>query len=331
MIAKDYILGQNGGQTTITAKGEPDFTQVADTNDGMFAAPDTYGTAYYYRGAVDNNWLLFNGIYWRIVSIAGDGSLKLLYSGTTAPTESQAVVMTGSETQIGANRFNSPTNNNAYVGYMFTENELHGLGTSSRIKTELESWYTNAMSSVDSQIEDNLFCYDRTLAKSGYHNLYFASANGSYLGNGLGQNPTLYGTAARITASNNILGPGGSGPELTCSNKTDAYTVDDDINGNGAISKKVGLLSADEAVMAGLVAGTANGTTNNYLYTNSSYWLGSPFGFGMNNDAQCWTVFSTGYLRNVQFNSLGIRPIIYLKSNIFLSGTGEWNNIYKIK
>ncbi len=327
--SKDLILCHNGGQAAIEAKAEPDFTQVADTNEGMFATTDTYGTAYYYRGAVDNNWLYYNGIYWRIVSIAGDGSLKLIYSGTTAPTSSTATVMTGSGTQIGTCDFNISFNDNAYVGYMYTLNNIDGLGTSSTIKETLETWYTNTMSIVDSEIEDNVFCYDRSLAKAGYQSSDFGSANGSYTGTGLGTSTTLYGTAARITASSSSLTAGGSGPDLICSSKADAYTVDDTAKGNGALSEKVGLLTADEAVMAGLAPDVS--TSSNYLYTNSNYWLGSPFGFFSYGSARVWSVYSSGGLNSSFLRDTdGLRPAVYLMSNIVLSGTGEWNDVYKI-
>ena len=44
-------------------------------------AEDDYGESYYYRGKADN-WLSFAGFYWRIIRINGDGSIRLIYSGT---------------------------------------------------------------------------------------------------------------------------------------------------------------------------------------------------------------------------------------------------------
>jgi hypothetical protein len=97
----ETILANNGGSSAIAAKGTPNFANVATTDEGMYAAPDDYGTSYYFRGAVSNNWVKFAGIYWRIVRINGNNTVKLVYSGTTAPTEAQKVVMTGTGTQIG--------------------------------------------------------------------------------------------------------------------------------------------------------------------------------------------------------------------------------------
>ena len=146
-IAKDVILLYNGGETVIKAKGKPDFSTVATTNEGMYAAEDDLGTSYYFRGAVDNNWVKFgkdssgNGIYWRIIRINGDGSIRMVYTGTTAPTESTKVIMTGEGTAIGRSAFNSSSNSSEYVGYMYTVGQQHGTGTSSTIKTTIDNWY----------------------------------------------------------------------------------------------------------------------------------------------------------------------------------------------
>ena len=41
--------------------GTPNFSQIATTDEGIYAAPDDYGTSYYYRGAVENNYVKFAG------------------------------------------------------------------------------------------------------------------------------------------------------------------------------------------------------------------------------------------------------------------------------
>ena len=130
----------------------PNFASTATTNEGLFKADDDYTAttgmkSYYFRGAVDNNWVKFGkdstgkDIYWRIIRINGDGSIRMIYTGTTAPTESTKVVMTGAGTQIGTSRFYSSYNNPSYVGYMFTEGQQHGNSTDSTIKTAIDNWY----------------------------------------------------------------------------------------------------------------------------------------------------------------------------------------------
>ena len=46
-------------KTNIKAKGTPDFSKTATTDEGLFMAEDDEGESYYYRGAVKNNYVSF--------------------------------------------------------------------------------------------------------------------------------------------------------------------------------------------------------------------------------------------------------------------------------
>ena len=71
----------------------------SDKSDkGLYATIDDYGTSYYYRGSVNNNYVYFAGYYWRVIRINGDGSIRLLYAGETKDA-------TGEATQIGTSAF----------------------------------------------------------------------------------------------------------------------------------------------------------------------------------------------------------------------------------
>lgn len=68
--------------------------------------------SYYFRGEVDNNYVNFAGFYWRIVRINEDGSIRLIYQGTTpSATETDAA--------IGTSSFNIDSGDNAFIGYMY--------------------------------------------------------------------------------------------------------------------------------------------------------------------------------------------------------------------
>jgi hypothetical protein len=248
----EKVLLSNGGTDSIAAKGTPNFANVATTDEGMYAAPDDYGTSYYFRGAVSNNWVKFAGIYWRIVRINGNNTVKLVYSGTAAPTESQKVVMTGTGTQINgtAYAFNPTYNDNMYVGYKYESGNVHGLTTNSTAKTTIDSWYSSNLASQASKIADVVYCNDRSLSS----------------GTGTGTTTTYYGAYARLVNS--------KAPILTCPNKSDAFTVADTTHGNASLQYPVALLTADEIAMAGGVWYTNNSSF--YLYTNQLYWSLSP-------------------------------------------------------
>ena len=67
---------QDGTNYTIPAE------EMSGENERILTyTTDNYGKTYYYRGAVQDNYVLFNNMCWRIVRIEGDGSVKLIYAG----------------------------------------------------------------------------------------------------------------------------------------------------------------------------------------------------------------------------------------------------------
>ena len=318
--AYEVILAHNGGKDTIEAKGNPDFANVATTNEGMYATEDDYTAttgmkSYYFRGAVDNNWVKFGEvggkpIYWRIIRINGDGSIRMIYSGTTAPTESTKVVMTGTGTQIGTIAFNSSADKSEYVGYMYTEEQQHGNSTSSDIKTTLENWYVGTTLKDNSLVsQDQIFCNDRsvtdgTWSSSPSSDLFYAPYT------------RLYGSTPN--------------PQLKCPTESDKFTSKESSIGNSALTYPVGLITADEAAMAGGKLYSGNSTY--YLYTNQYYWLGSPDTFYNGNSlaAEFYVTNDGSRDAGIVDDSYGARPVVSLSSKAKLSGNGTYSNPYTV-
>ena len=117
----DCMLVMNNHESTvdiakinIKAKGTPDFSKTATTDEGLFMAEDDEGESYYYRGAVKNNYVSFAGFTWRIIRRNGDGSIRMIYSGKSTSD-------TGEATTIGNSPFNNKYWDPAYVGYKYNE------------------------------------------------------------------------------------------------------------------------------------------------------------------------------------------------------------------
>ena len=281
------------GDTILASENAPTNSTTDWTNGGK-------GITYYYTGN-PNNWVYFAGFYWRIIRINGDGSIRMIYQGTSANE-------TGTGTQIQTSAFNSSHNNNMYVGYMYQSEQLHGLQTSSTIKGVLDNWYKNniANKGYGEYVDGNAgFCGDRRVS-SGF---------------GTGTISTNYQPYIRIDSSS---------PSLTCQTE-DIYTTSGSSTGNKALTQPIGLISADEAMFAGIPNWNSS-NTNNYLYTRQYYWTMSPsyFSYGY---AYVFSVNSSGNLSRSSVNSttLGVRPVINLKANVtILSGDGSSLNPYKI-
>ena len=119
-------------KTNIKAKGTPDFSKTATTDEGLFMAEDDEGESYYYRGAVKNNYVSFAGFIWRIIRRNGDGSIRMIYSGKSTSDTGDAVT-------IGNSQFNSKFWDPTYVGYKYNEDfSLHESNG-----TTVYDWFTN--------------------------------------------------------------------------------------------------------------------------------------------------------------------------------------------
>ena len=226
----------------------------------------------------------------------------MIYQGTSVNT-------TGTGTQIGTSAFNTSNVDNMYVGYMYTDNQVHGLGSSSTIKGVLDQWYsvTSGLTAYADYIDGNAgFCGDRT----------------PYSGSGTGRNATYYATYNRLVNSNN--------PSLQCSDSGDIYTTSGSSTGNKSLTYPIGLLTADEAVLTGITYNTAN--TGSYLYTGQNYWTMSPSNYN-GNGANVFRVDSSGSLGDgyyVSWIDRGVRPVINIRSDVALSGSGTTSDPFVV-
>lgn len=405
-IIYEATSSTSDGVTTYRATKVDRYTQNMETQNisgkGLYMAQDDYGDSYYFRGKVENNYVSFAGFIWRIVRINGDGSIRLIYSGTSTSD-------TGSATSIETSQYNSKYYDPTYVGYTYNENfvlnetnttdtnysiisvsDVYYYGTSyafdeitkkfsisgdkisgtwentynevianypytclstsedgtcnfllkmikyvnnstatinyisysstdyestlksttnSVIKTKIDTWYeNNLLSSTDGDgnlyskyLSDVVFCNDRSISSgSGY----------------LLTPKTLYGPFYRL-ASNRT-------PSLSCVQDSDEFSV-----ANEKLKYPIGLLSIDEAALAGGISDNVN--TQYYLYTGQTYWTMSPSSFRADYAyALVWYVYSDGSLNaTLTSGTIGVRPVINLKANIEItSGNGTKNAPY---
>ena len=294
---KDTILANNSVNS-----GTPNFANTATTDEGVYKTQDDWGDSYYFRGAVNNNWVKFANFYWRIIRINGDGSIRMIYQGTSANT-------TGTGTQLQTNAFNSSYNRSEYVGYMYTSGQQHGNTTNSPIKTIIDNWYSSNLASYADKISTEAgFCGDREMS-SGYS---WSSQPSS----------AIYYAGYRRLYTN-------KSPSLKCSNSNDLYTSSSSSKGNKKLANPMGLITADEVVMAGGSRSSEN--SNYYLYNNVNYWTISPLGSD-GSDASVFRVYSNGTLNywSVSF-AIGVRPVINIASNVAIkSGNGSSSTPYEI-
>ena len=300
-----------------------------NTTEALLASTeDDYGTSYYFRGAVTNNYVEFANKCWRIVRIVGDGSVKLvLHNDNTSKAANPCSSANNSEdaafASYSTSAFNSRYNDNKYVGFMYGTTgasdyaSAHANTNKSRILKKLETWYTDNLVPYEDKLADTIWRNDKST--------FTTYTSGSTFGTGLGYgtNLTGYGAYNRIHGGNAALY---ASPSLICPNdnnggKLSKFTVDDTANGNGNLTYKIGLLTADEIAFSGAVDGLDNSST--YLQENTgtkSWWSLSPVVFDGFKNARVWTVVLGG-LGGLDVNfSYDVRPAISLISSTTISG-----------
>ena len=253
-------------------------------------------------------------IYWRITRTNADGSIKLLYAGTSPDTTSG---------YIGMSAFNTTYNDPIYVGYKYGTTgslENNRLNTNnSTIKTYIDNWYKNNLTAYTKYLSnDAVYCNDRNLAS--------------------GQ---TYSTTKRFNyVSYERLGGDTIAPTYNCTNMSDAFSVN---NTSAKLDYPVGLMSIDELSYAGGQAFTTLDAPYAWYYTNANgessygsvaFWALSPSRWNGSYSGVWLVNGSDGPGRLVTDNVGGadaVRPSVSLSScNLISRGDGSANNPYVV-
>ena len=303
-----------------------------NTTEALLASTeDDYGTSYYFRGAVKNNYVEFANKCWRIVRVGGDGSVKLILHNdnptrTANPCDAAnnsanaSFARYSDETYKSA--FNTNSDDNAYLGFKYgtvgaSDYAIaHANTNNSTILTNLETWYNNNLTAYESVIDNSVWCNDKSNVTDKTYNPLNSK---NITGLGYGTNVTYYGATQRLISTSGSAG--GTGPSLKC---------------NGELSKinsKIGLITADELAYAGYALGLQNTTT--YLQENATdtyWWSLSPNSFD-GSRAYVWFVVGNngGFVYFDVRLSLAVRPSISLKPTTSVTGEGTSSSPFVVK
>ena len=303
------------------------FTAFTDSTKGtLFTATEQIGTneakdVYYYAGNTTNNWVNFGGFYWRIIRTNHDGSIKLLYSGTSSVTRNG---------YIGTSAFNTIVTDPIYVGYKYgTTGSLENNRTNendSTIKRYVDNWYLDNLNDYTKYLsKDAVYCNEREVERSrGY------STTSTF----------YYASFERIYTNKQ--------PTYNCTNISDAFSVN---NISAKLDYPIGLMTIDEISYAGGQHGTNLSTPYAWYYTNangesitdsSSTLSLSPYEYyiyyGTNWSSEysyVWSIGGSDNPGNLIYvsvsSSVAVRPVISLKSCVKTSGgDGTSSNPYTI-
>ena len=295
-IETNYLDEINLNYNIKTLFIEEDDYQIDTTKitNGLYYTEDgTEGNerVYFYRGAVENNYLVFGNYCWRIVRTVEDGSVRLRYGGSpTQNGETYTCPQTGTAVNIGSSQYNTSSNNKSYVNYK-----------TSSIRTTVENWYRDNIwkngqnTKVTNLIADTPYCNDMSEPTTNY-----------------------FGAYNRLYTNKS--------PQYKCPNSSDAYTV-----AKRDLTYPVALLTADEVAYAGGVYRQTNTSyylyTGEHYWTMSPFHFNGSIAYVYNvhsdgalNNANDAYTYATAAV-----------PAVSLKPEATVKrGTGAYNDPYVI-
>ena len=312
-------LGYQIMEDNSNIKTRTDFsTTYTDVNIGtMYKAKENNTDVYYFAGDARNNWVKFGGYYWRIIRTNSDGSIRLLYHGTSPETQNAYI----GDSEIA---FNENYNDSMYVGYKYgTSGSLENNRSNtndSTIKKTIDAWYKDNLVNYTKYLSTSaVYCNDRELGSGTY------SATGDKF---------YYVGYTRLGANKN--------PSYNCTNEYDAFSVN---NTKAQLTYPIALMTADEISYAGGVW-IKNAATWYYLNSKGNasikngqneWWLLSAASWDTDKSSVVFKI-SSAQDRKAQFGAqsvqykLHVRPVISLKSDVLhKSGDGSATNPYEIQ
>lgn len=308
----DKVLSDNP-----TVETRTDFSTVyTDTNTSkIFKSNENNVPVYYFAGNAQNNWVKFGEYYWRIIRTNSDGSIRLLYAGSSnKSTDAYIGKSCWYKDADGTCQIKNPR----YIGYMSaSEDTLEGARkntTSSTIKTIIDTWYKDNLINYSKYISKKaIYCNDRSVGSG----TYSAVENGTSF---------YFGAYTRLQTNKS--------PSYDCPSEYDAFS------GSNSLAKldyPIALMTADEIVFAGGVVNAELTSPYPYYYTGNLWHTMTPRTSYNGYYASTYSVMASnlsGKLTDVAttyVDSVYIRPVLSIYGDVmYKSGDGSTANPYEI-
>ena len=299
-------------------------SNLASDEKTLSKTEENGGYSYYYRGGVEDNYLNFNNMCWRIVRIDSTGGIKLILASQAGECSSQTLTYDSgyikSNGSIVSRQFGQKTRTLLTpTGTDKTVTVQNFINSTGGVKEGIESWFNNINFDL-AKLKQNDWCLG---------NLVDAYKNGVKVEL---TNEMVDGNGDQYASAQDYLLAKGAeysykmvtrNPSLNC----------DDVN-DTRYSSYIGLLTLDELSFAG---GKNNGTSNTfYLRDNAlsrDWWTPTLSNNGYGAD-RVIIVLTTGRIDYGYMNTNGktLRPSIVLKPGIeYVSGDGTIESPYRVE
>ena len=359
-VKKGYetILANNGGKTAIEAK-TADFTKVETSNAGMYSYTEGTGKTYYYRGAVDNNWVKYGKFKEDQIVYRGFDSED---STDTSDTYNYDYIdyPTLAECQTGVN-FDDYDSSYNYkckeVVYAHKGDDMYwriirvdkdnkikmiyagSKAPSENTKVAITGANTNmgftAYNNKYDKAEYVGFQYtegsQRGTTTNSTIKTYLDNWYTKYFNENISTSRFVKKTFCNDRNTSSTWASKGSGFSYDPFTRlyADTPTPTFECNTADVVTNNFGLITADEIVLAGGKYNTDSSVF--YLNNNMAYWTGSPAGF----DDSGSSVFGLDSVYGLDYGGVGdrtfgARGVVSLSSESKLLGSGTYNDVYTV-
>ena len=359
-VKKGYetILANNGGKTAIEAKTAPSFASIETGNAGMYSYTEGTGKTYYYRGAVDNNWVKY-------------GKFKenqIVYRGFRDDTTNTDLWFDGeqvnyidyptlAECQTGVDYDSTYNYNCKEVTYANKGDDMYwriirvdkdnkikmiyagSKAPSENTKVAITGANTNmgftAYNNDYNHAEYVGFQYttgsQRGTTTNSTIKTYLDNWYTKYFNENIGTSRFVKSTFCNDRNTTSTWASTGSNIDYAPYTRLSADTPTPTFECNTAdvVTNNFGLITADEIVLAGGKYNTDNSAF--YLNNNMAYWAGSPRGF-YDSDSGVFVLYpiyglGLGYVR---YRDDAARGVVSLSSESKLLGKGTYDDVYTV-
>ena len=363
-VKKGYetILANNGGKTVIEAKTAPSFASVETSNAGMYSYTEGTGKTYYYRGAVDNNWVKYGKFKEDQIVYRGfydeNSTDEIWYDGKSSSKYIDYPTLAECQTGVNSDMYGSSYNYKCKeVVYAHKGDDMYWRIIRVDKDNKIKMIYAGSKAPSENT-KVAITGADTNMGFTAYNNDYnhaeyvgFQYTTGSqrgtttnstiktyldnwytkYFNENIGTSRFVKSTFCNDRNTSSTWASNGSRVEYAPYTRLSAVTPTPTFECNTAdvVTNNLGLITADEIVLAGGKYNTDNSAF--YLNNNMAYWAGSPGVFldGYSNVFELYPIY--GLRAGIVCNRYdAARGVVSLSSESKLLGSGTYDDVYVV-
>ena len=287
---------------------------------------------YFFRGEVENNYLILGSSCFRILRSDEYGNIRMIYGGEASGgrcvrfSNGQKVATMAYNDANASNGYQASPKSELYLKYIYTFGATRTITSpSSTIRTYLENWFNNKFSD-NAYLVDSIYCNNMSTGGPAVGGVSYYNAYGfnTEIANLEDQNEFVDNLKFKKDFA------------IGCESKEDRYSISSFIKpanprGNQLLTASVGLITAEEAILAGGEIDLDN--TSYFLHRGNSYWTMSPYSYDNVNGAQVAYIDGNGAIKYAPVNTqLDVVPVVTISKNSSVAGgTGKYDDPYRLK